>query len=200
MSLTAPRSKYEEAWQRWNYGGGGQRGEPRPQPEDFQRQPYEAPEAHPGHGGVSSPWMKPGGGGWPPLDPSQGPIATAPPGGLDWDAIMRGIREGARPHGDPNRMTTMPVPHEAPPGWGDRFARLGDIGRLGGSIFQRAMTPQAPPIQMPMQPASLSPSRKAMLLQQLFARGSNRGSLVGGTLGSLYGAGRNVGRAILPFF
>jgi hypothetical protein len=35
MSLFAPRSAYEAAWQQWNYGGGAQRGEPMPRPEDY---------------------------------------------------------------------------------------------------------------------------------------------------------------------
>jgi hypothetical protein len=35
MSIFAPRSAYEAAWQRWNYGGGASRGEPMPRPEDF---------------------------------------------------------------------------------------------------------------------------------------------------------------------
>lgn len=35
MSLRAPMNRYEAAWQQWNYGGGAQRGEPMPRPEDY---------------------------------------------------------------------------------------------------------------------------------------------------------------------
>ena len=35
MSQRAPTSPYEAAWQRWNYGGGGSRGEPMPRIEDY---------------------------------------------------------------------------------------------------------------------------------------------------------------------
>ena len=35
MSMMAPRSPYESAWQQWNYGGGSSRGEPMPRAADF---------------------------------------------------------------------------------------------------------------------------------------------------------------------
>ena len=35
MSMFAPRSPYESAWQQWNYGGGASRGEPMPRAADF---------------------------------------------------------------------------------------------------------------------------------------------------------------------
>ena len=35
MSMMAPRSPYEAAWQQWNYGGGASRGEPMPRAADF---------------------------------------------------------------------------------------------------------------------------------------------------------------------
>lgn len=35
MSMRAPTSAYQAAWEQWNYGGGGMRGEPQPRPEDF---------------------------------------------------------------------------------------------------------------------------------------------------------------------
>lgn len=35
MSLFAPRNPHEAAWQRWNYGGGGSRGEPMPEKENY---------------------------------------------------------------------------------------------------------------------------------------------------------------------
>ena len=35
MSLRAPTSPYEAAWQQWNYGGGASRGEPMPRIQDY---------------------------------------------------------------------------------------------------------------------------------------------------------------------
>ena len=35
MAMSAPRSPYETAWQKWNYGGGASRGEPMPRIEDY---------------------------------------------------------------------------------------------------------------------------------------------------------------------
>ena len=35
MSLRAPTTPYEAAWQQWNYGGGASRGEPMPRSEDY---------------------------------------------------------------------------------------------------------------------------------------------------------------------
>lgn len=39
MSLQAPRNAYEAAWQKWNYGGGGRRGEPMPETDDYPDSP-----------------------------------------------------------------------------------------------------------------------------------------------------------------
>lgn len=55
MSMFAPRTPYEAAWQAWNYGGGAQRGEPMPQPENFppsfppmvSKDPFGAPSSRP---------------------------------------------------------------------------------------------------------------------------------------------------------
>ena len=44
----APTSPYEAAWQQWNYGGGGMRGEPMPRPEDY---PDDGSDG--GYGGMS---------------------------------------------------------------------------------------------------------------------------------------------------
>jgi hypothetical protein len=46
MSLFAPRSAYEAAWQQWNYGGGAKRGIPQPRPEDYP--PKENDSNYPG--------------------------------------------------------------------------------------------------------------------------------------------------------
>lgn len=35
MSMRAPTSPYEAAWQQWNYGGGASRGEPMPRIQDY---------------------------------------------------------------------------------------------------------------------------------------------------------------------
>ncbi|MBM4072335.1 MAG: hypothetical protein FJ271_25915, partial [Planctomycetes bacterium] len=35
MAIYPPRNAYEAAWQQWNYGGGAERGDPAPRPEDY---------------------------------------------------------------------------------------------------------------------------------------------------------------------
>lgn len=86
MSIFAPRSPYEEAWQQWNYGGGARRGEPRPNPAKFRR-PREAPEAHPGKEELA--YKK----RWPndiPVGPSRFPYGDQrnnPPGGQHFPSI-----------------------------------------------------------------------------------------------------------------
>lgn len=127
MSLRAPTTPYEAAWQQWNYGGGGQRGEPAPRREDF-------PDEFPTGAAGSKPQMPPVyGGGGPVFDDSGVPVALPPPQGSEgttrdipwWETPMpksapapAGPKSNMPPvYGDGPVSGVMPIEPAGSSGW-----------------------------------------------------------------------------------
>ena len=156
MSLRAPTSRYEAAWQQWNYGGGGMRGEPPPRPEDYpddgggSQKLMPRPEDYPDDGGggsygsQSAPWVieatdyKPSGdpSNAPPLVPYEKQTGYKPP--RDWWT--------ASPGGDeppPVPRDAVPIRDEliAPPG--SRMIPRGG-GVYGGGGYGLGIEAQSP--------------------------------------------------------